>query len=110
MAPGADHGTRQLEIRGKMVRTCAVWSKYSNALLYHRFRFYHDARFNLNFMAFWPILITNVRRLTRVKRGMDWKKLLGSITESVDEELRLRNAYLAAENRLFRQQLRGQVH
>ena len=31
---------------------------------------------------------------------MDWKKLLGSITESVDEELRLRNAYLVAENRI----------
>ncbi len=29
-----------------------------------------------------------------VKRDMDWKKLLGSIRESVDEELRLRNAYL----------------
>src|SRR5712691_2051117 len=41
---------------------------------------------------------------------MDCKKLLGSITESVDEELRLRNAYLAAENRLFRQQIKGQVH
>ena len=41
---------------------------------------------------------------------MDWKKLLGSITESVDEELRLRNAYLTAGNRLFRQQIRGQVH
>jgi hypothetical protein len=41
---------------------------------------------------------------------MDWKKLLGSITVSVDEEPRLRNAYLAAENRLFRQQIRGQVH
>ena len=41
---------------------------------------------------------------------MDGKKLLGSITESVDEELRLRNAYLAAENRLFRQQIRGHVH
>jgi len=25
---------------------------------------------------------------------MDWKKLLGSVTESVDAELRLRNAYL----------------
>jgi hypothetical protein len=32
-----------------------------------------------------------------VKRGMDWKKLLGSVTESVDEELRLRSAYLVAE-------------
>jgi putative transposase len=41
---------------------------------------------------------------------MDWKKLLGSITESVDEELRLRNAYLVAENRILRQQISGRVH
>ena len=40
---------------------------------------------------------------------MDWKKLLGSVTESVDEELRLRNAYLGAENRIFRQQIDGRV-
>jgi hypothetical protein len=40
---------------------------------------------------------------------MDWKKLLGSITESVDEELRLRNAYLAVENRILRQQLPGRI-
>jgi putative transposase len=40
---------------------------------------------------------------------MDWKKLLGSITESVDEELRLRNAYLAAENRILRQQINSHV-
>jgi len=40
---------------------------------------------------------------------MDWKKLLGSITESVDEELRLRSAYLVAENRILRQQVRGRV-
>jgi hypothetical protein len=40
---------------------------------------------------------------------MDWKKLLGSIRESVDEELRLRNAYLLAENRILRQQLLGRV-
>ncbi len=40
---------------------------------------------------------------------MDWKKLLGSLSESVDEELRLRNAYLAAENRILRQQLPGRV-
>src|SRR5438132_13645858 len=38
---------------------------------------------------------------------MDWKKLLGSITESVDEELRLRNAYLVAENRMLRQRITG---
>jgi putative transposase len=40
---------------------------------------------------------------------MDWKQLLGSITTSVDEELRLRNAYLVAENRILRQQLSGRV-
>jgi putative transposase len=44
-----------------------------------------------------------------VKRDMNWKKLLGSIRESVDEELRLRNAYLAAENRILRQQIPGRV-
>src|SRR5438445_7112456 len=40
---------------------------------------------------------------------MDWKKLLGSITESVDQELRLRNAYLVAENRILRQQINGRM-
>ena len=42
-------------------------------------------------------------------REMDWKQLLGSLSESVDEELRLRNAYLAAENRILRQQSPGRV-
>ena len=40
---------------------------------------------------------------------MDWKKLLGSIRASVDEEVRLRNAYLAAENRILCQQICGRV-
>jgi hypothetical protein len=40
---------------------------------------------------------------------MDWKQLLGSLTVSVDEELRLRNAYLEAENRIVRQQIKGRV-
>ena len=40
---------------------------------------------------------------------MDWKQLLASITRSVDEELRLRNAYLATENRILRQQIAGRV-
>jgi hypothetical protein len=34
---------------------------------------------------------------------MDWKKLLGAVTNSLDQELRLRNEYLLAENRLLRQ-------
>ena len=40
---------------------------------------------------------------------MDWKKLLGSVTESVDQELRLRNEYLLVENRILRQQVRGRL-
>jgi len=40
---------------------------------------------------------------------MDWKQLLASTTRSVDEELRLRNAYLAMENRILRHQITGRV-
>ena len=40
---------------------------------------------------------------------MDWKQLLASTTRSVDEELRLRNAYLAEENRIARHQITGRV-
>ena len=40
---------------------------------------------------------------------MDWKQLLASTTRSVDEELRLRNAYLVTENRILRQQMMGRV-
>jgi putative transposase len=40
---------------------------------------------------------------------MEWKQLLASITSSVDEDLRLRNAYLMAENRLLRSQITGRV-
>ena len=40
---------------------------------------------------------------------MDWKQLLASTTRSVDEELRLRNTYLAVENRLLRHHITGRV-
>ena len=40
---------------------------------------------------------------------MDWKQLRTSITSSVDEDLRLRNAYLVTENRLLRKQVQGRV-
>jgi len=36
--------------------------------------------------------------------------LLGSITASVDEDLRLRNTYLVAEHRMRRQPSIGRVH
>jgi hypothetical protein len=69
----------------------------------------HEPYLSLNFIMLSPILIIKARRLGRGVRGMDWKKLLGSITASVDEELRLRNAYLVAENRVLRQQITGRV-
>jgi putative transposase len=40
---------------------------------------------------------------------MDWKTLLAYISGSVDEELLLRNEYLAAENRILRNQIKGRV-
>ena len=72
-------------------------------LLSHRLRLCHDGRFALHFIAPSPILICNGSLLGRSERGMGWKKLLGTITASVDEEIRLRNAYLVAENHVLRQ-------
>jgi putative transposase len=40
---------------------------------------------------------------------MDWKPLLVSITRSVDQELRLRNEYLASENRILCNQISGRI-
>ncbi len=40
---------------------------------------------------------------------MDWKRLLACITGSMDQELLLRNEYLAAENRILRNQIRGRL-
>jgi hypothetical protein len=41
--------------------------------------------------------------------GMNWKNLLESVSESINDELRLRNAYLVAENRILRHQIDGRV-
>jgi putative transposase len=40
---------------------------------------------------------------------MDWKQLLAYITGSVAEELLVRNEYLAAENRILRNQITGRL-
>jgi putative transposase len=40
---------------------------------------------------------------------MSWKTLLASITGTVDQELLLRNEYLATENRILRNQIRGRL-
>ena len=41
--------------------------------------------------------------------AMNWKRLLAYITGSVDQELLLHNEYLAAENRILRNQLKGRL-
>jgi putative transposase len=40
---------------------------------------------------------------------MNWKHLLAYITGSVDQELLLRNEYLATENRILRNQIKGRL-
>jgi hypothetical protein len=40
---------------------------------------------------------------------MDWARILAYITGTVDEELLLRNEYLAAENRILKSQLKTQL-
>src|SRR5438067_4377045 len=42
-------------------------------------------------------------------RRMDWKTLLAYITGTVDQELLVRNEYLATENRILRNQITGRV-
>jgi putative transposase len=41
---------------------------------------------------------------------MDWKTLLAYITGSVEEEILLRHEYLAAENGILRDQIKGPLH
>lgn len=40
---------------------------------------------------------------------MDWKSMLAYITGSVDQELLLRNEYLAAEHRILRKPVQGRL-
>ena len=40
---------------------------------------------------------------------MEWARILAYITGTVDQELMLRNEYLAAENRILRDQLKGRL-
>jgi hypothetical protein len=40
---------------------------------------------------------------------MNWKQMLAYISGSVDEELLLRNEYLATENRILKRQIKGRL-
>jgi hypothetical protein len=63
----------------------------------------------LNFTPWWSILKLGKDVVEELKPGMNWKKLLESISESVNDHLRIRNDYLVAENRLLRNQIDGRV-
>ena len=41
---------------------------------------------------------------------MDLRRILAYATGSVDQEILLRNEYLAAENRILRAQIKGRLH
>ena len=40
---------------------------------------------------------------------MNWARMLAYITGTVDQELLLRNEYLAAENRILKAQIKGRL-
>ena len=49
---GCAHGNNIGDrVRVQLCAANVVWPKYPNALLYHRLRLHHDARFSLNFIT-----------------------------------------------------------
>lgn len=86
-----------------------VWSKDSNASFYHKLQSGSCSPVGLPSSALSSILPLEVSNHSAAERAMSWKKLLASITGSVDQELLLRNEYLVTENRLLRKRLSGRV-
>jgi hypothetical protein len=58
----------------------------------------------LNFSSTLPILKPIEGVVAEVKGVMNWKNLLETVSESVNDQLRLRHDYLVAENRILRNQ------
>ena len=56
-----------------------------------------------------PILKLQFNAVEQVESGMSWKKLLESVSELLNDHIRLRNEYLLAENRILRNQMDGRV-
>jgi hypothetical protein len=55
---------------------------------------------------FWAIATTGDRRKEAV---LDWARILACVTGTVDQELLARNEYLATENRILKDQLKGRL-
>jgi putative transposase len=63
----------------------------------------------LHSLSLSSILPASVKDRSEEGTKMDWKHLLAYITGTVDQELLLRNEYLATENRIMRTEIKGRV-
>ena len=70
---------------------------------------YQCLHFGLSFAPLSPILTVHMDGTGCWGEVRDWKHLLAYITGAVDQELLLRNEYLATENRILRNQIMGRV-
>jgi hypothetical protein len=66
--------------------------------------------FGLSSPALCTILIVHLSEDNGGEEAMDWQQLLVYISGAVEAERLLRIAYLVAENRLLRGQIKGRVH
>src|SRR5262245_46043349 len=86
-----------------------VWSRNLDTPFYKQLRAHYPLLLGLSSTVLSSILPLDMSRHGKVERAMSWTKLLTYITGSVDQELLLRNEYLATENRLLRKQIPGRV-
>src|SRR5215831_17257982 len=73
------------------------------------YTFFYRLYFGLSAASLSRILTSDMNGGGFGRETMDWKHLLAYITGTVDQELLLRNEYLATENRILRNQLTGRV-
>src|SRR5260221_11479128 len=88
-----------------------VWSKNSNGFEMACLRILHRLPFRIGLLqprnsaynlAFHEVKITGESKML-------WARLLAYVTGTVNQELLLRNEYLAAENRILRGQIKGRM-
>ena len=85
---------------------------YGQNIETHYFRDIYDLPPPSPQLEFHPVLAdtdTQVHTLAEGRGKMNWKNLLESISESVNDHLRLRNDSLVAENRILRNQIDGRI-
>jgi hypothetical protein len=83
-----------------------VWSKNSNGLKWRDLGFCTDSLFE------WASPIQKQRLQSRFHEVIDYRGIqdaLGACSSVVNQELLLRNEYLAAENRILKGQIEGRL-